>query len=122
MFNLFIILYFFFNILFKKNFFSKQTFPFEFQKNENEKMKTTGFLLLIFFISGVFWPLEALPYYVRWFSRSMPFTVPGEAFRTVLIRKGAPLTYIYPGILMSYVWLFVFVSLSYWSVKRKKYD
>lgn len=81
---------------------------------------STGFLLLIVFVSGVFWPLEALPYYLRWFSRALPFTVPGESFRTILIRKGAPFSLIMPGMLMSVLWLIIFSLLSLYSFKRMR--
>ncbi|CAG2112457.1 unnamed protein product, partial [Medioppia subpectinata] len=37
-------------------------------------------------LSGIIWPLEAMPYWIRWFSYIQPQTLPTESLRNVLSR------------------------------------
>lgn len=36
--------------------------------------------------AGIIWPLEAMPYWIRWFSYMQPQTLPTEMLRHVLSR------------------------------------
>lgn len=73
----------------------------------------------IFFFSGVFWPLESLPYYFRWMSRPLPFTMPTECLRSILIRKNAPFhPLIWPGFAMSVGWFLGFIILTIYFFKN----
>lgn len=43
-------------------------------------------LLFMFIVSGVLWPVESLPAWLRWFSYSTPTTLPTESLRSVMSR------------------------------------
>ncbi|XP_015781176.1 ABC transporter G family member 20 [Tetranychus urticae] len=79
-----------------------------------------GSLLYMLFISGVFWPVEALPYYFRYLSSSLPFTEPAKALRSLMIKEGAPFhPLIWPGLVVSTGWFFMLLALSYFIFKIK---
>ena len=67
-------------------------------------------LLTIFIISGILWPFEALPYWIRPISYIQPSTIPTESIRSILAR-GLSITHpsVYLGFLVSGIWAFVFL-------------
>ncbi|XP_053208700.1 ABC transporter G family member 20-like [Panonychus citri] len=82
-----------------------------------------GSLLYMLFISGVFWPVESLPYYFRYLSISLPFTEPAKALRAIMLKQGAPFhPLIWPGFAVSAFWFFALLALSYliFSIKFKR--
>ncbi|XP_017762062.1 PREDICTED: ABC transporter G family member 20-like [Eufriesea mexicana] len=58
-------------------------------------------------LSGLIWPLEAMPKLLRWFSILMPLTLPGIAFRGIL-EKGITFNdpEVYEGFLVTIGWIF----------------
>lgn len=85
-----------------------------FPKIENLVFIACGAMLFVVFVGGIFWPIDCLPYYFKWLSVSLPFTLPAQALRSVLIRQGAPfMAMVYPGIVMSVVWCVVFFIITY---------
>ncbi|RWS22548.1 ABC transporter G family member 20-like protein [Leptotrombidium deliense] len=47
---------------------------------------SNGILLFMFIVSGVLWPVESLPHWLRWLSYMQPTTIPTESLRCVLSR------------------------------------
>ncbi|XP_033125367.1 ABC transporter G family member 20-like [Anneissia japonica] len=64
-------------------------------------------------LSGIIWPLEGIPYPLRYFSQIMPQTYAIECLRSVLGR-GWSLNFfdVYMGFVTSFAWAFVLLSLS----------
>jgi ABC-2 type transport system permease protein len=70
---------------------------------------SNGVLIFIFIISGVMWPAETLPYYIRWFSYIQPTTLPAEAMRSLLTRGlGVTHVSVYPGYIVTCIWILIF--------------
>lgn len=91
-----------------------------FPKMENLVFVAVGALLFTVFVGGIFWPIDSLPYYFRWLSQSLPFTLPAQSLRSVLIRTNAPfMPLIFPGIIISIAWFVVFFFLAYFVLVRK---
>lgn len=59
----------------------------------------------IFFVSGVLWPVEGMPYILQNLSPIFPMTLPTQALRSIMNRGW--------GVLHSQVWGGYFVSLAY---------
>ncbi|XP_074597764.1 ABC transporter G family member 23-like [Brevipalpus obovatus] len=87
---------------------------------ENLVFIAVGSLMYVIFTGGIFWPLDALPYYFRWLSLSLPFTMPAISLRSILIKKGAPfVSMVLPGFVMSIGWATFFFIAAYIVFKIK---
>lgn len=72
-----------------------------------------------FLLSGIFWPLEAIPNFLRWTSYLIPPTYGIEAMRSVIVR-GWQIGDIWMEVLILLAFALVFLSLSVLSLKRAK--
>lgn len=73
--------------------------------------------------SGIFWPLEGIPGIVRYFSMTLPFTLPSIAVRNVLARG---YSFTHPSVLAGYgitfLWAAGSIALCLVGLKYKKYS
>lgn len=76
-------------------------------------------ILPAFLLSGIFWPLQAIPYWLRPFSYLIPPTYAVEACRAVML-KGWGLDKIWPDYLALIIFAFLFMGLAVWTLKRGK--
>lgn len=76
-------------------------------------------VLPAFLLSGVFWPLQAIPEWLRPFSYLVPPTYAVEACRAVML-KGWGLDKIWPDLLALCIFALVFLVLAVWTLKRGK--
>ncbi|XP_025018058.1 ABC transporter G family member 20 [Tetranychus urticae] len=61
-------------------------------------------------LSGIIWPLEAMPYWIRWFSYIQPQTLPTETLRHILSRGwGITEPGVYIGFLVTCTWMAFFL-------------
>lgn len=61
-------------------------------------------------LSGIIWPLEAMPYWIRWFSYIQPQTLPTEALRHILSRGWGILEPgVYIGFMVTLAWMGFFL-------------
>jgi ABC-2 type transport system permease protein len=74
-------------------------------------------IILSVFLSGVFYPLEAMPDFIRPFSGIIPLTYMNRAIRAVMI-KGAPLVTVSQDILVLVVYAATLVILAVRAFKR----
>ncbi|KAG9508995.1 ABC transporter G family member 23, partial [Fragariocoptes setiger] len=72
-------------------------------------------------LAGVIWPLEAIPYWLRWFSYLQPQTIPTEALRN-LIARGWNIneTGVWAGFAVTSAWLIFFLAMASMVFKTKK--
>ncbi|MGZ7120009.1 MAG: ABC transporter permease, partial [Methanobacterium sp.] len=75
-------------------------------------------ILPAFLLSGIFWPIEAIPAWLRPLSYLVPPTYAVAANRAVML-KGWGLDMIWPDILALIIFAVVFLALAVWSLKRK---
>ena len=68
--------------------------------------------------AGVFWPVEAIPVWLRPLSYLIPPTYSIAAIRAVML-KGWGLNMIWPDILALLIFAFIFLGLAVWSLKQK---
>lgn len=76
-------------------------------------------ILPTFLLSGIFWPLEAIPQFLRWTSYLIPPTYGVEAMRSVIVR-GWQIGDIWLEVVILLAFALVFLSLSVLSLKRAK--
>ncbi|MCC7551363.1 MAG: ABC transporter permease [Methanobacterium sp.] len=76
-------------------------------------------ILPAFLLSGVFWPIQAIPAWLRPFSYLVPPTYAADACRAVML-KGWGLTKIWPDLLALVIFALLFLGLAVWSLKRGK--
>lgn len=76
-------------------------------------------VLPAFLLSGVFWPLQAIPEWLRPFSYLVPPTYAVEACRAVML-KGWGLDKIWPDLAALVLFAILFLGLAVWSLKRGK--
>jgi len=76
-------------------------------------------ILPTFLLSGIFWPLEAIPSFLRPVSYAIPPTYGVEAMRSVIVR-GWGIVDIWPELVVLLAFALVFLSLSVVSLKRAK--
>lgn len=76
-------------------------------------------ILPAFLLSGVFWPIQAIPYWLRPFSFLVPPTYAVEACRAVML-KGWGLDKIWPDYLALILFAILFMGLAVWTLKRSK--
>ncbi len=75
-------------------------------------------VLPVFLLSGIFWPMEAIPAWLRPASYALPPTYAVEALRSIMIR-GWGLADIWPHVLALLVFIGLFLVLATLSLRRK---
>ncbi len=75
-------------------------------------------VLPAFLLSGIFWPLEAIPVFLRPFSYALPPTYAAEGLRSIMIR-GWGLAEVWPQLLGLLVFLGIFLGLATLSLRRR---
>ena len=64
-------------------------------------------------LCGIIWPLEAIPYWIRWASILMPSTMPTEALRGLMNKGwGIESLHVQLGLYASLIWSIVFAVLA----------
>lgn len=76
-------------------------------------------VLPAFLLSGIFWPIEAIPQWLRPLSYLVPPTYAVDASRAVML-KGWGLDMIWIDIVALILFAIVFLAIAIWSLKRKK--
>lgn len=76
-------------------------------------------ILPAFLLSGIFWPIEAIPVWLRPLSYLVPPTYAVDANRAVML-KGWGLNMIWQDIVALILFAIVFLGLAVWSLKRKE--
>ncbi|XP_015434840.1 PREDICTED: ABC transporter G family member 23-like [Dufourea novaeangliae] len=71
-------------------------------------------------LCGLIWPVEGMPKFLRWFSLSLPLTLPGISLRGVL-EKGSSVNEpeVYQGFLVLAAWIVGFISLCLFQLRSK---
>jgi ABC-2 type transport system permease protein len=75
-------------------------------------------VLPVFLLSGIFWPIQAIPMYLRPFSYALPPTYAVEGLRSIMIR-GWGLAEVWPQIVGLLVFVFLYLALAAMSLRRK---
>ncbi len=89
-------------------------------KRPEQAMQFFPFVILpAFLLSGVFWPIQAIPYWLRPFSYLVPPTYAVDACRAVML-KGWGLDKIWPDLLALVIFAILFLVLAIWTLKRGK--
>jgi ABC-type multidrug transport system ATPase subunit/ABC-type multidrug transport system permease subunit len=71
-------------------------------------------------LSGILWPLEGMPAYLRVVARFLPNTLACQAMRDIMLRGwGIDREEVYLGVISSSIWILIFLTLS-WLVVRVK--
>lgn len=76
-------------------------------------------ILPAFLLSGVFWPIQAIPEWLRPFSYLVPPTYAVDACRAVML-KGWGIEKIWPDLVALILFAILFLGLAVWSLKRGK--
>lgn len=76
-------------------------------------------VLPAFLLSGIFWPIQAIPEWLRPLSYLVPPTYAANACRAVML-KGWGLDMIWPDLLALLIFAVVFLVLAVWTLKRGK--
>lgn len=72
-------------------------------------------------LAGVIWPIEAIPYWLRWFSYLQPQTLPTQALRDLIVRGwDIDRPGVWTGFVVTSVWLVLFLAISCIAFKIKK--
>ncbi len=88
-------------------------------KREVQAIQFFPFIVLpVFLLSGIFWPIEAIPLWLRPASYFVPPTYAIDACRSVML-KGWGLDMIWTDIAALLVFAFVFLATAVWSLKRR---
>jgi len=89
-------------------------------KREVQAIQFLPFIILpVFLLSGIFWPIEAIPSWLRPASFLVPPTYAVDACRSVMLR-GWGLEMIWTDIAALIVFAVVFLTLAVWLLKRRK--
>jgi len=89
-------------------------------KTEGQAVQFVPFIILpVFLLSGVFWPIQAIPIWLRPLSYLVPPTYAVDACRAVLL-KGWGLSKIWPDILALLLFAVLFLILATLSLKKRK--
>jgi ABC-2 type transport system permease protein len=89
-------------------------------KTEGQAVQFVPFIILpVFLLSGVFWPIQAIPVWLRPLSYLVPPTYAVDACRAVLL-KGWGFTKIWPDILALILFAVLFLLLATLSLKKRK--
>ncbi len=76
-------------------------------------------VLPAFLLSGVFWPIQAIPTWLRPVSYLLPTTYAVEAVRSVIVR-GWDLDKIYPDVIALLIFASIFLALATLSLRRRE--
>jgi len=76
-------------------------------------------VLPAFLLSGIFWPLEAMPSWLRPFSYALPPTYAAQGLRSIMIR-GWGIDRVWPQLLAIVVFLAFFLALASLSLRRRR--
>ncbi len=88
-------------------------------KTEGQAVQFVPFIILpVFLLSGVFWPIQAIPVWLRPLSYLVPPTYAVDACRAVLL-KGWGINKIWPDILALILFALLFLVLATLSLKRR---
>jgi ABC-2 type transport system permease protein len=88
-------------------------------KREAQAIQFIPFVILpVFLLSGVFWPVEAIPIWLRPISYLVPPTYAVDACRGVML-KGWGFAQIWSDFLALILFAVFFLLLATWSLKRK---
>ncbi len=91
-----------------------------FAKREGQVVQFMPFIILpAFLLSGVFWPIEAIPRWLKPFSYMVPPTYAVDACRAVML-KGWGIFKIWPDIIALVIFAVFFLIVAIWSLKRRK--
>lgn len=72
-------------------------------------------------LAGVIWPIEAIPYWLRWFSYLQPQTLPTQSLRDLIVRGWSiDQQGVWSGFAVTSIWLVVFLIISCVASKLKK--
>ncbi len=89
-------------------------------RREAQAIQFLPFIVLpAFLLAGIFWPIEAIPSWIRPASYLVPPTYAVDACRSVMLR-GWGLDKIWMDIVALLVFAFVFPMIAVWSLKRRK--
>jgi len=81
-----------------------------------------GSVYVNLFVSGVLWPTEGMPVYLRYICFLMPQTYAIESLRNIFSRGwGIDRLEVSMGILISFAWIFAFLGLSLVVGRIRKY-
>ena len=73
-------------------------------------------------LSGVLWPMEGMPVYLRYVAYFLPQTYAVEALRNIFARAwGLDRPEVYWGIAISFGWIFALLALSLLVIRVRKY-
>jgi ABC-2 type transport system permease protein len=75
-------------------------------------------VLPVFLLSGIFWPLQAIPEWLRPASYLLPPTYAVDALRSIMVR-GWGIAEVWPNVLALLVFIAVFLALAALSLRRK---
>jgi len=88
-------------------------------KRPEQAIQFIPFVVLpAFLLSGIFWPLQAIPDWLRPLSYLVPPTYAVDAIRAVML-KGWGLDRIWPDIVALLIFAILFLALGTWSLKRR---
>lgn len=89
-----------------------------FEKTHTAAIVAIGTIFFIFFVSGVLWPVQAIPKWMRWFSNLQPCTVPIDTLRSILSRGwGFSDINVWKGYGVSLLWTFILFCVSIYNYK-----
>ncbi len=89
-------------------------------KTEGQAVQFVPFIILpVFLLSGVFWPIQAIPTWLRPLSYLVPPTYAVDACRSIFL-KAWGLSKIWPDILALILFAVLFLILATWSLKIRK--
>lgn len=73
-------------------------------------------------LSGVLWPMEGMPIYLRYISYVLPQTYAVESLRNIFARGwGIEREEVYWGVVISFAWIFALISVSLFIIRVRKY-
>lgn len=77
---------------------------------ETATILVCGLMFMNMFMSGIIWPLEAIPLYMRWLSIIQPSTLPVESLRGIISRGFGIFHYeVWIGFVVTICWLLIFI-------------
>ncbi|KAK1136980.1 hypothetical protein K0M31_001508 [Melipona bicolor] len=80
---------------------------------------TLGSFYPLVLLCGMIWPIEGMPKVIKWFSLSLPITVPGNTLREIM-HKGTDFDDpdVYSGFLVISAWILALLSICLFQLKR----
>ena len=89
-------------------------------KREGQAVQFVPFIILpVFLLSGIFWPIQAIPVWLRPLSYLVPPTYAVDACRSIFL-KGWGISKVWPDILALILFAALFLILATWSLKIRK--